>query len=117
MQKVFVTYNLKPGVTLEQYTEWSRAVDQQITPGERGVIRFEVYAIEGVISGKQFYQIIEDIEVVDHETWVKSMTGPGMDYVRETFPIFADADSMSMVYGSKIVAALPHGTRPDFPRP
>lgn len=117
MQKIFVTYNLKPGVTLEQYTKWSHEVDQRITPGEKGVIRFEVYVIEGVISGKQTYQIIEDIEVEDYQTWEKSMNGPGMDYVRETFPVFADADSMNMVYGSKIVAALPHGSRPDFPRP
>ena len=61
MHKIFVMYRLKGGVTMEQYKTWSREIDQRITPGQPGMIRFEVYAIEGAEKGDPFVQVVEDI--------------------------------------------------------
>jgi hypothetical protein len=116
MQKVFVLYNLRPGVTIEQYEAWSREIDQRITPGQNGVIRFEVYRIEGALRGVPHCQIIEDIEVDNHEVWANTLQGPGMAYVNETFGKYADESTLQIVYGSRILPSLhPPGSRPNLP--
>ncbi len=116
MQKVFVSYKLKKGVSLDQYKAWSREVDQRITPGQAGVIRFEVYAIEGAENGEPFCEIVEDIEVESYESFTKTVAGPGMSYILETIKDLVDESTMQTVYGSRILPALlPPGSRPAIP--
>jgi hypothetical protein len=81
VQKVFVSYRLRPGVSVEQYKAWSGEIDQRITPGQKGVIRFEVYSIEGADKGEPFCQIVEDIEVESFEAFTETVKGSGMAYV------------------------------------
>lgn len=116
MKKVFVSYRLKPGVSLDQYESWSKEIDQRITPGQSGIIRFEVYRIEGTDKGEPFCQVVEDIEVESFEKFTETVNGPGMAYVIETIGNYVDMSSMQTVYGSKIVPAL-HGAgaRPPLP--
>lgn len=103
MQKVFVMYKLRPGVSLEDYTRWSREVDQAITPSQKGCIRFEVYAIEGEENGGEpQYQIVEDIEVESWDTWQKTLKGEGMAVVAEGFPEYADESTVQLIYGSRV---------------
>lgn len=103
MQKVFVMYNLRPGVSLEDYRKWSREVDQRITPSQEGCIRFEVYAIEGSESGGQApYQIVEDIEVESWDVWRETLNSKGMAVVAEGFPQYADEASVQLIYGSRV---------------
>ena len=90
MQKVFVSYRLRAGVSIEQYKAWSREIDQRITPGQKGIIRFEVYAIEGADKGEPFCQIVEDIEVESFEAFTETVRGSGMAYVMETFGKLVD---------------------------
>jgi hypothetical protein len=116
MQKVFVMYKLKEGVSLDDYIKWSQEVDQRITPGQPGMIRFEVYAIEGQDgSGEPVYHIVEDQEVTSWEEWEKTVAGDGMAYIRETFSLFADESTVTTIYGSRIVSSLPEGSRPPLP--
>ncbi len=116
MQKVFVSYKLKEGVSLERYAAWSSEVDQRITPGQDGVIRFEVYAIEGAENGKPYCHIVEDIEVESYEAFAKTVAGPGMSYILETIKDLVDEATVQTVYGSRILPALlPHGSRPAVP--
>jgi hypothetical protein len=75
VQKVFVSYRLRAGVGIEQYKAWSREIDQRITPGQKGIIRFEVYAIEGADKGEPFCQIVEDIEVESFEAFTENGQG------------------------------------------
>jgi hypothetical protein len=102
MQKVFVMYKLKPGVTLEQYREWSVTLDQVITPFQPGVVRFEVYAIQGALEGEPPYTIVEDVEVDDWETWVKVTQSEGMKRVAETWGDYGDESTLVMIHGEKI---------------
>jgi hypothetical protein len=103
VQKVFVMYKLKPGVTLEEYRQWSVTLDQRITPFQPGVIRFEVYAIKGAANnGESPYQIVEDIEVDDWETWDKVSTGEGMKEVAETWGRYGDESTLTIIYGDKV---------------
>lgn len=115
MQKIFVMYRLKQGVTMDRYKAWSREIDQRITPGQPGMIRFEVYAIEGAEKGEPFVQVVEDIEVTDAREWFATANKPGMAYVQKTIADLIDPSTLQVIFGTRIVAALPEGATPPMP--
>ena len=102
MQKVFVMYKLKPGVTMEEYRKWSISLDQKVTPFQPGCHRFEVYEIEGAEKGESPYQIVEDIDVESWEAWQKVVAGEGMKEVIETWGKYGDESTLKVIYGKKI---------------
>ncbi|MCL5986545.1 MAG: hypothetical protein M1371_08280 [Actinobacteria bacterium] len=102
MQKVFVMYKLKPGVTLEEYRKWSISMDQKVTPFQPGVHRFEVYEIEGADKGDPPYQIVEDIDVDSWEEWQAVVNSDAMKEVIQTWGSYGDESSLAVVYGKKI---------------
>jgi hypothetical protein len=102
MQKVFVMYNLKPGVSIEEYRKWSVSLDQKVTPFQPGCHRFEVYEIEGAEQGESPYQIVEDIDVESWEAWQKVVAGAGMKEVIETWGNYGDESTLKIIYGRKI---------------
>jgi hypothetical protein len=115
MHKIYVMYKLKKGVTMDQYKQWSKEIDQRITPGQPGMIRFEVYEIKGADKGEPFVQVVEDIEVEDYDAWMQTCRESGMAYVQETVGKFIDESTVQIIYGERIVADLPHGARPPLP--
>lgn len=115
MHKIFVMYRLKKGVSIDQYKQWSKDIDQRITPGQQGCIRFEVYEIKGADNGEPFVEVVEDIEVEDFDAWMQTCRQSGMAYVQETIEKLIDESTLKIVYGERIVSALPHGARPPMP--
>jgi hypothetical protein len=115
MHKIYVMYKLKNGVTMDQYKQWSKEIDQRITPGQPGMIRFEVYEIKGADKGVPFVQVVEDIEVEDYDAWMETCRQSGMAYVQETVGKVIDESTVQIIYGERIVADLPHGARPPLP--
>ena len=115
MHKISVMYRLKQGVNIEQYKQWSKEIDQRITPGQPGMIRFEVYEIKGSDNGEPFVEVVEDIEVEDFDAWMETCRQPGMAYVQETINDLIDESTLRIVYGERIVSALPQGARPSLP--
>jgi hypothetical protein len=107
-------YRLKSGMERE-YRAWSSEVDQRITPGQPGMIRFEVYEIAGADRGEPFVDIVEDIEVEDFDAWMETTRKPGMAYVMGTIGRYIEEDSMRVIYGSRLQAALPEGAQPPLP--
>jgi len=116
MHKMFVMYRLKRGVTMDQYKAWSREIDQRITPGQPGMIRFEVYAIEGADKGEPFVDVVEDIEVTDFHQWMETSAKPGMAYVQETIAPLVDESTLKIIWGRRILSVLPEGARPPMPK-
>ena len=102
MQKVFVMYKLRPGVSIERYMEWSRTVDQVITPFQPGIQRFEVYRIKGAEKGQSPYDIVEDMEVDSWEAYQETVAGPGMARVVKDWNELADPNSAVVIFGDKI---------------
>ncbi|ALG10629.1 hypothetical protein [Kibdelosporangium phytohabitans] len=103
MQKVYCLYKLKPGVTAEQYIEWSKGVDQAITRQQPCVHQFRVYRFEGRRGGEAPWDVIEDIDVDSWEAWEKCLTTPEMADVVKGFREMADRESAVTVFGSEIV--------------
>lgn len=102
MQKVFVMYRLKPGVSIEEYRKWSISLDQKVTPFQPGVHRFEVYEIEGAEKGQSPYQIIEDIDVDSWEQWLKVVNSEPMKEVVKTWNNYGDDSTLKVIYSRKI---------------
>ena len=102
MQKVFVMYKLKPGVSIEEYRKWSVDIDQKVTPFQPGCHRFEVYEIEGAEKGESPYQIVEDIDVESWDAWQKVVSGEGMKEVVGTWSNYGDESTLKVIYGRKI---------------
>ena len=115
MQKVFVSYRLLPGVSLERFCQWSREIDQLTVARQPGIIRFEIYTIEGAEEGQPFCEIMEDIEAESFEAFTSAVAGADMAYCRETFPLFVDQSTVQVIYGSRIVPSLRPGVRPALP--
>ncbi|WP_242907760.1 hypothetical protein [Actinomadura terrae] len=102
MQKVYCLYKLKPGVTAEEYVEWSRTVDQAITRQQPCVHRFRVLQLGGSRGGASPWDIVEDIEVESWEAWEQCLTTPEMAEVVAGFRRMADRESAVTVFGSEI---------------
>ena len=102
MQKVFVMYKLKPGVKIEDYRQWSRTLDQTVTPFQPGVHRFEVYEIEGAENGESPYMIVEDVDVESWETWQKVLGSDAMKEVVKSWGEYGDESTLTVIYGKKV---------------
>lgn len=102
MVKVFITYDLAPGVTREQYWEWSRTVDQPLASRQPGVLKYEIYWMEGSSQGEPWCKIVEAIEAESWEAWQKVNILETMVAAVEQFFQIADRDSIRVIYGTKI---------------
>lgn len=102
MVKVFITYNLNQDVTREEYRRWSREVDQPMASRQPGVLKYEIYEIDGAGKGEPWCDVAEVIEAESWEAWQAVNERPEMKAAVAQFWQIADADSVRVVYGSKI---------------
>jgi len=99
---VFITYTLNDDVTREQYRQWSRAIDQPMASRQPGVLKYEIYEIEGAGSDERPYDIIEVIEAESWEAWKAVNDQPEMKEAVEQFFQIAKRGSVLVTYGRKI---------------
>ncbi len=100
--RVFISYNLKPATTMEEYRKWSREVDQPLAGAAPGVLRYEIFEVRGAGKGEPDFTIIEDIEVESWEAWLKVNDLPEVKPAYEGFMRLADPDSVRVHWGEKI---------------
>lgn len=102
MVKVFITYDLAPGVTSEQYWEWSRTVDQPLASSQPGALEYEIYWMEGSSDGEPRCKIVEAIEAESREAWQRVNILETKAAAVDQFFQIADRDSTRVIYGTKI---------------
>ena len=102
MERVFVIYNLKKEVSIEDYKKWSREVDQMITPNQPGVLSFEVFEILGAEQDSAVYQIVECIDVESWDVWQKVLKSEGMKKVVSDWDNYGEGKVLIMMFGRKI---------------
>ncbi|MBB5956972.1 hypothetical protein FHS29_003565 [Saccharothrix tamanrassetensis] len=102
VQKVYCLYKLKPGVSADEYVEWSKTVDQAITSRQDCVHRFRVFELAGSRAGASPWDVVEDIEVESWDAWQACLATPEMAEVVEGFRRMADRDSAVTVFGDEI---------------
>lgn len=101
MVRVFITYNLKEGVSVEDFIKWAKEVDQPVLTRQPGVIAAEYYAAKGAGKGDPPYDILENIDVESWEAWQKVNKYPDMKPIYEQWLGYCDPDSVSVVYAEK----------------
>ncbi len=102
MPKVFAFYSLKPGVSKEDFEEWSRDVDQKTMIQQPGVRRFEVYRVNGAIAGDASFDFVEDIDVDDLDEWRSMTEREEVQPLIAPFEEMVQADQMVMVFADKV---------------
>ena len=100
--KIFTFYNLKEGVDIEKFKEWSRRVDQPTCNSMPACHKFEVFVIKGESSKKPFYMIAEDIDVESWDAWQDTIQSKEFSRVMEEWPLYGDSESVVSVYCEKI---------------
>ncbi|WP_146607327.1 MULTISPECIES: antibiotic biosynthesis monooxygenase family protein [Spongiactinospora] len=103
MQKIYVLYKLKPGVSPEEYIEWSKTVDQAITSKQKGVQSFRVFLLDGARGKESPWDVVEDIEADSWDAWEEVLKQPAMEAVVEGFRKYAERDSSIAIYGREIL--------------
>lgn len=102
MVNVFITYKLRPGVTREEYAEWSRRVDQPMARRQPGVRGYEIFRVDNGTEGEDWCDVMEVIEAESWEAWKKVNTYPEMLEAVEEWRQISVPESVRVVYGTKI---------------
>ncbi len=76
MPLLVAMYNLRKGVTMDDYKKFSRDLDQITTSRQPGVKSFKVYEIKPTDDQKPKYQIYELIDVESWDAWQKVLKSP-----------------------------------------
>lgn len=74
--KAFFLFNLKPGVSVEDYARWSLAVNHPFARSVKEIKRFHDHRAVGTLEGEPAYQIIEEIEIESVEAYKAAMERP-----------------------------------------
>lgn len=78
MQTIVVLFNLKPGVSREEYEAWARDSDLPVVNGLPSVEKFEVLRAGGLLvgDGPSPYQYVEIIRVPDMDAFLADLSDP-----------------------------------------
>ena len=91
MTKIIVLFNLKAGVTAEDYEAWALAVDVPAVNGLNSVAEFDVFRTSGLLGGGEApYQYVETIDVPDLEALGADVASEVMQKISAEFQQFAD---------------------------
>ncbi|MEL7537338.1 MAG: REDY-like protein HapK [Pseudomonadota bacterium] len=91
--RVFVLFNLKPGVDRDAYERWARATDLPVVNALQSVDEFRVFKAGGLLGseGESPYEYIETLDIGDMDTFGKELATEQMRQVAAEFNEFADA--------------------------
>jgi hypothetical protein len=89
--RIFVLFNLRPGVEKAVYLDWAKSTDLPIVRGLASISSFDVFEISGLLGadGSPPYQFIEVVDVKDMEQFGKDVAQDVMQRVAAEFQSFA----------------------------
>jgi hypothetical protein len=91
MAKIVVLFNLKPGVSAQDYEQFAVDTDLPIVNGLPSVLGFEVLKAQGLLGGGTSpYQYFEILDVASLEQLGRDVATETMQGVAARFRTFAD---------------------------
>lgn len=92
MQTVLVLFNLKPGVSPEEYEAWARGSDLPVVNALPSIERFEVLKARGLLigAGSAPYQYVEIMRIHDMDAFGKDLQSPQVQSGAAQFQAYAD---------------------------
>jgi len=100
MAKLILTYTLKPGVSREQYEQWTRTVDYPSMRGLARVKSFVNHRTTGLLigDGRPAADYVEVFDIPDLDGFVgEDMPGAVVQEIMGAFMGFADAPEFLVV--------------------
>jgi len=97
MMRVIAMFNLKPGVSVEDYEAWARGVDLPTVNGLGSVSSFRVFKTTGLLGGDAPapYAYVETIDIEDMDGFWKDVGSAVMQEVAAAFGGMADVVFMT----------------------
>jgi hypothetical protein len=109
MPRIVVLYKLKTGATMKAYKQFSKEIDQVITPKQKVVQKFEVFEVSQFAKGgsspskeKPPYEVFEVIDVDNFDEWIKTTESPGFKKVVDEWNKLGDGETLLILSGQKI---------------
>lgn len=92
VQTIIVLFNLKPGVSREEYEAWARRSDMPVVGGLPSMDKFEVLKASGLLmgEGESPYQYFEIMRVHDMEAFARDMQDEAVQAGAAQFQKYAD---------------------------
>jgi hypothetical protein len=89
--RIFVLFNLKPGVDKATYLAWAESTDLPIVRQLSSVKAFEVFEVSGLFGSDQPppYEYIEVVDITDMEQFGKDVAQEVMQRVAAEFQALA----------------------------
>jgi len=93
MVRVVVLFNLKEGVSRDEYEEWARDRDVPTVTGLDSVENFQLFRTSGLLGSEAPapHQYVEMIEVRDMETFQQEIGSAAMSEIAAQFQGYADS--------------------------
>lgn len=90
--RVFVVFNLKPGVDPAEYEAWAKSSDIPTVRSLGSISRFEVLRSTGLLGSddRPPYAYIETIDVQDDAAFGADISTPAMQKIAAQFQTYAD---------------------------
>lgn len=103
--RLIVLFNLKPGVTVDDYEGWAKAHDMPMVRSLPSVDDFQVYRSKGLFGSDAAapYAYIEVIDVADMEGFDKDLAGAAVQANMAEFAGFADAPAIILTEALSLV--------------
>lgn len=90
--RIIVLFNLKPGVSVEDYESWARTRDMPTVRALGSIAAFDVFRTTGTLAGDAPpYGYIEIIDVADMERFGAEVAADPMPAIAAEFGTLADA--------------------------
>ncbi len=92
MSRIIVLFNLKPGVSVEDYERWARSTDLPTVNKLSSISEFRVFKSTGLLAGDGAppFQYIEILDVADMGAFAEDIQGDAMQAVAAEFQSLAD---------------------------
>lgn len=90
MPRLFVLFNLKPGVDPAEYERWAEERDAATVRALPSIDAFTVHRVSGALTGEPPYRYVEVIDVNDMDQFGKDIATPEMQRVAGEFAERAD---------------------------
>lgn len=89
--KILVLFNLKSGVSVDDYEKWAKTVDIPTVNGLGSIEKFEVYKTTGLLfsEDKAPYQYFETLDILDMDKFGEEAGTDAMQKIAAEFQAMA----------------------------
>jgi hypothetical protein len=99
--KCFVTFRLKPGVSVQEYEDWFRRENVPAVRKMRSIASYRVWRVVGAMEGDPAFEFLEEMELTEQAAFEQEVeTLPEMAAMLEGW--YSRVADQVIVYGEEV---------------